>query len=127
MKAIRLFWAVIITFSLCFATVPATVFAVSESSKTVTEKAPKKVAEKATKKKTSKKKAVSKAAPKSININTADKATLSLLPGIGPAKADAILKHRKANGKFKSISELTQVKGIGDKTLKKLQPFLVKL
>lgn len=66
-----------------------------------------------------------KAIPKDINLNTADKETLTLLPGVGPKKADAILAYRKANGNFKSIDELTKVKGFGEKTLVKLKPYLL--
>ncbi|GEM_PF-960663 len=66
----------------------------------------------------------SKGIPKDVNINTADKATLILLPGIGPVTAEAILTYRKDNGNFKSIDELRKVKGIGEKHLAKLKPFL---
>ena len=53
-----------------------------------------------------------------VNLNKADAATIAAgLKGIGPAKAKAIVAHRKANGPFKSIEELTAVKGIGLKTL----------
>ncbi len=68
-----------------------------------------------------------KGIPKDVNINTADKEQLTLLPGIGSVTAEAILAYRKANGNFKSIDELTKVKGIGDKTLEKLKPYLQKL
>jgi competence protein ComEA len=70
---------------------------------------------------------VKKEIPHDININTADKALLTQLPGIGPVTADTILKYRKDNGQFKSIDELTKVKGIGEKTLAKLKPYLSKL
>lgn len=65
--------------------------------------------------------------PHDVNINTADKKLLTQLPGIGPVTADSILAYRKANGEFKSIDELTKVKGIGDKTLAKLKPYLYKI
>ena len=55
-----------------------------------------------------------------ININTADKKALVSLPGIGPAKAEAIIVYRKAH-KFKSVDELSKVSGIGDNTMKKLK------
>jgi competence protein ComEA len=58
------------------------------------------------------------------NINTATKDELVALPGIGPAKAQAILDHRKAHGPFKSVEELKDVKGIGAKRFEKLKPEL---
>lgn len=50
-----------------------------------------------------------------ININTASKEELNSLAGIGPIKAEAIMKHRQEKGPFKSIDELKNVYGIGDK------------
>jgi len=55
-----------------------------------------------------------------ININTADAWLLEALPGIGPSTAEAIIEHRIANGLFKSIDGLKEVKGIGDSTLEKI-------
>lgn len=53
-----------------------------------------------------------------VNINTADAATLDrVLVGVGPAKAEAIVEYRKANGPFKSAEELAMVKGIGLRTV----------
>jgi competence protein ComEA len=55
-------------------------------------------------------------APKStqVNINTADADTLMSLKGVGAKKAEAILAWRKENGKFTSIEQLMDVKGIGE-------------
>lgn len=50
-----------------------------------------------------------------ININSADLTQLESLPGIGPSTAQAILDYREANGPFKSVEGLKDVKGIGDK------------
>ena len=59
-------------------------------------------------------------ASEKVNINTADAATLDrVLVNIGPAKAEAIVAYRKANGPFKSAEELAMVKGIGLKTVEK--------
>jgi len=49
-----------------------------------------------------------------ININTADAATLQLLPGIGPAIAERIVAHRETHGAFRIIEEITDVSGIGE-------------
>ena len=56
-----------------------------------------------------------------VNINTADMAALEALPGIGQAKAQAIIDYRTANGNFSSVEDLTQVKGIGEKLLAKIK------
>ncbi len=70
---------------------------------------------------------VKKEIPHDVNINTADKALLTQLPGVGPVTADSIIQYRETKGQFKTIDELTNVKGIGDKTLAKLKPYLAKL
>lgn len=56
-----------------------------------------------------------------VNINTAAVDELSSLPGIGQAKAEAITKYRQQNGNFKTVEDITNVKGIGDKMLKKIK------
>ncbi|MDB5801987.1 MAG: topoisomerase [Rhodocyclales bacterium] len=56
-----------------------------------------------------------------VNINTATEQELDSLPGVGPAKAKAIVEYRKANGNFKSVDDLKNVKGIGDKTFADLK------
>ena len=61
------------------------------------------------------------AATAAINLNTATKDELVALPGIGPAKAQAILDYRSKNGAFKSIEELKDVKGIGAKRYEKIK------
>ena len=55
----------------------------------------------------------------SININRATEAELTSLHGIGSSKAQAIILYREMFGDFKSVDELTKVRGIGAKTVEK--------
>lgn len=48
-----------------------------------------------------------------IDLNTADEAALDSLPGIGPATAAAIVAHRAQIGRFSSVDQLLDVRGIG--------------
>ncbi|SFM91378.1 comEA protein [Thermodesulforhabdus norvegica] len=59
-----------------------------------------------------------------ININTADKADLEKLPGIGPALAERIIQYRQEHGPFKTIDELKNVKGIGDKKFEAIKDLI---
>lgn len=60
-----------------------------------------------------------------LNINTAAPSLLvERLPGIGPAKAKAIVSYREENGLFKTLDDLTDVKGIGPGILKKIRPLV---
>ena len=53
-----------------------------------------------------------------VNVNTADAETISAeLKGVGISKAIAIVEYRKANGPFRSVDDLAQVKGIGERTV----------
>ena len=54
-----------------------------------------------------------------ININRATEGELTLLHGIGSSKAQAIILYREMFGSFKTVDELTKVKGIGAKTIEK--------
>ena len=57
-----------------------------------------------------------------VNVNTATVDQLVLLPGIGEARANALIQARKQQGGFKSVDELLEVKGIGKAGLAKLRP-----
>ncbi|MHC0035844.1 helix-hairpin-helix domain-containing protein [Pseudoneobacillus sp. C159] len=61
---------------------------------------------------------------KFVNINKATENELETLPGIGPAKAKAIIEYRETNGVFKTIEDLKKISGIGEKTFEKLAPFI---
>ncbi|MDU6985175.1 MAG: helix-hairpin-helix domain-containing protein [Terrisporobacter othiniensis] len=56
-----------------------------------------------------------------ININTATIEELDKLPGVGEATANKIVNHRSENGEFKSIEEIKNVNGIGDKKFEEMK------
>jgi competence protein ComEA len=58
-----------------------------------------------------------------LNLNTATLTELTLLPGIGEARAEAILAQRKAKP-FSKKEEILLIKGVGDKLFAKMQPYL---
>ena len=67
---------------------------------------------------------VSTAALAAVNLNTASKDELVALPGIGPAKAQAIIDYRAQNGPFRSVDEVRKVRGIGEKLFQQIRPEL---
>ncbi len=60
-----------------------------------------------------------------VNINTASAEQLQLLPRVGPALAERIIEFRESNGPFQRVEELVAVRGIGEKSLAKLRPYVV--
>jgi competence protein ComEA len=60
-----------------------------------------------------------------VNLNTATLEQLDTLPGVGPVTAQAILTWRESNGRFSSVDDLLDVKGIGDATLAELRELVV--
>lgn len=59
-----------------------------------------------------------------ININTASKAELETLPGIGAVKAQNIIKYREEHGYFQRIEDITRVNGIGEKTFENIKDLI---
>lgn len=59
-----------------------------------------------------------------VNVNTATAADLERLPGIGPVLARRIVEHREAKGLFRRLDDLLEVKGIGPKLFRRLEPLL---
>lgn len=59
-----------------------------------------------------------------VNVNTANLSELEAVNGIGPSIAQNIVDYRNANGPFKSIDELDNVKYIGPATIKKIRPYI---
>ena len=57
-----------------------------------------------------------------VNVNTANQSELETLPGIGPAKAAAIIEYRTTNGAFANCAQLDDVPGIGPATLANITP-----
>lgn len=68
--------------------------------------------------------AVASAEPRPIDPNAAQRAEWDRLPGIGPVTAIAIVRHRQAEGPFRGPADLLAVRGIGPRTLERLEPWL---
>lgn len=69
--------------------------------------------------------AAAKPAPSGkINLNSASAEQLTAVPGIGDKLAARIVEYRQKNGSFKNVQELMNVKGVGEKSFGKLEPFL---
>lgn len=58
---------------------------------------------------------------KKVAINIATKDEIESIVGIGPTKADSIIRYREQNGPFQKIEDLLKVNGIGEKTLEKMK------
>lgn len=66
-----------------------------------------------------------KAAPSgTININSASAEQIALLPRVGIKLAERVVEYRKANGSFKKVEDLMEVKGVGEKLFVVLRPHL---
>ena len=59
-----------------------------------------------------------------ININTASLAELDKIPNIGPARAADIISYRESKNGFKTIEEMKNIKGIGDKTFESMKDLI---
>ncbi|MFC1559626.1 helix-hairpin-helix domain-containing protein [Candidatus Margulisiibacteriota bacterium] len=70
------------------------------------------------------KKKSEKAGPSIVNLNSAGQSELVSLPGIGKSTAGKIIELRDKKGRFSDISELKEIRGISDKKIKKLSPYL---
>ena len=60
----------------------------------------------------------------SVDLNTATAEQLEALPGVGPATSRAIMAYRSSHGRFRSVTELLEVPGIGPAKLEALRPLV---
>jgi competence protein ComEA len=60
-----------------------------------------------------------------IDLNTATAEQLEAIPGIGPVLAQRIIEYRQTRGRFQSVDELLEVRGIGSKRLENMRPYVV--
>lgn len=134
MKLMSFIIAVVFSIGICLGGAPEDSYAKTEKKETASSTVKKTKTSKTVNNETKKKSTSAKSSKpakkgknlkaKSVSINSADKTLLTQLPGVGDKTADAIIKHRKKNGKFKSIEDLMQVSGIGEKKLKKMKQYL---
>ena len=59
-----------------------------------------------------------------LNLNTATRADLEKLPGIGPANSARIIEYRQKNGGFKKVEDLMNIRGIAEKLFLRLKPLV---
>ena len=59
-----------------------------------------------------------------VNLNLADSATLQTIPGIGPSKAERIIDYRETNGRFRTIQDIMNITGIGEKTFESIRDYI---
>ncbi len=59
-----------------------------------------------------------------IDLNSADATQLDVLPGVGPSTAKAIVAYRNAHGRFRSVTDLLAVPGIGPAKLDAIRPLV---
>ena len=59
--------------------------------------------------------------PQRVNLNSASAQELTSLRGIGDKTAEAIVAYRESHGPFKSVEQLVEVKGIGEKLMASLR------
>jgi competence protein ComEA len=63
-------------------------------------------------------------APLLVDLNRSSRMELETLPGIGMVLADRIVAYRSTNGGFQHVGDLVNVSGIGEKRLRRLEPFV---
>ncbi len=59
-----------------------------------------------------------------VNLNTATRAQLETLPGVGPSTAERIIEYRKTVGPFRRIEDVMNVKSIGEKKFEKMKQYI---
>jgi len=104
MKFSKLFTLVLVLTCFCSFCIVLSSFAAEEAAKAAPEKA---------------------ALSGKINVNSATVEQLEMLPRIGTKTAQSIIEYRTQNGPFKRVEDLTNVKGIGEKTLEELKSYII--
>ncbi|WP_262370514.1 helix-hairpin-helix domain-containing protein [Rossellomorea marisflavi] len=59
-----------------------------------------------------------------VNINSATSEEIQTLPGIGPSKAAAFIQYREENGPYRSVDDIKNISGIGEKTFERLKELI---
>lgn len=63
-------------------------------------------------------------APRVVNLNTATRAQLETLPGVGPSTAERIIEYRTTVGRFRRIEDVMNVKSIGEKKFERMKQYI---
>ncbi|MEM1331193.1 MAG: helix-hairpin-helix domain-containing protein [Planctomycetota bacterium] len=64
------------------------------------------------------------ASARTLNVNAATASELSMLPGVGPVLAARIIEKRESEGPFRAFIDLDEVRGIGPRTLARIEPYV---
>jgi len=59
-----------------------------------------------------------------VDINKASALEIATIPGLGARKSEAIVEYRKVHGPFKTVEELKNVSGIGDRLLQRIRAYI---
>ena len=60
-----------------------------------------------------------------VDLNRASADELTTLPGVGPVLAQRMVEWRKTHGRYRSVDDLQEVKGIGKKRMEQLRPLVI--
>ncbi len=60
-----------------------------------------------------------------VDVNRADWPELIQLPGVGQILAERVIAERARHGEFRSVDDLSRVRGVGPRTLERIRPYIL--